>query len=283
MADQRNDPCGVLSDEDFEKLRRAVDLLEAQSLATRLMSSLGKGVERSVELLPAALHGRLTKIVTRSLSTALRGALLTMDSAATGGHSRDRFHKALVTASGAAGGLTGLAGAAIELPISSGIMLRSIADIARSHGEDLTSEESKLSCLQVFALGGPDPSDDAAETGYWSVRLAFARTVEHALKHAASQGLANASAPALIRFIERVAERFGIAVTQKFAAQALPVVGGVAGAAVNYAFMDHFQDTARGHFTVRSLERTYGSEAVKGCYQRISEDRNFPDKLAIAK
>jgi hypothetical protein len=73
--------------------------------------------------------------------------------------------------------------------------------------------------------------------------------------------------------IEKVAERFGIAVTQKFATQAIPVVGGIAGALINYAFIDHFQDTARGHFTVRGLERTYGRDVVKDCYQRILRDR----------
>ena len=42
----------------------------------------------------------------------------------------------------------------IELPVSTIIMLRSIADIARSEGEDLSDPESALSCVQVFALGG---------------------------------------------------------------------------------------------------------------------------------
>ena len=34
------------------------------------------------------------------------------------------------------------------------IMLRSIAEIARSEGEDLSDPETALSCVQVFALGG---------------------------------------------------------------------------------------------------------------------------------
>jgi hypothetical protein len=66
-------------------------------------------------------------------------------------------HKAVVTATGAAGGATGLAGAAIELPISTAIMLRSIADIARGHGEDLRSDEVSLSCLQCVHPEGPTP------------------------------------------------------------------------------------------------------------------------------
>jgi hypothetical protein len=37
-------------------------------------------------------------------------------------------------------------------------------------------------------------------------------------------------------------------------AQAVPVLRGIMGAVVNFAFIDHFQDTARGHFTIRALE-----------------------------
>ena len=47
------------------------------------------------------------------------------------------LHKALAAASGAVGGSFGLAALPIELPISTGIMLRSIGDIARAEGEDL--------------------------------------------------------------------------------------------------------------------------------------------------
>ena len=38
---------------------------------------------------------------------------------------------------------------------------------------------------------------------------------------------------------------------------------------MNYAFMDHFQTLARGHFTIRQLERKYGSEKVKASYNAI--------------
>jgi EcsC protein family len=61
-------------------------------------------------------------------------------------------------------------------------------------------------------------------------------------------------------------------VTQKVAAQALPVVGALGGAAVNYAFIEHFQDVAHGHFTVRRLERVYGKEKIRVEYERIAGD-----------
>jgi EcsC protein family len=70
----------------------------------------------------------------------------------------------LATASGAAGGAFGLPTLPIELPVSTIIMLRSIADIARNEGEDLSDPETALSCLEVFALGGRAKSDDASES-----------------------------------------------------------------------------------------------------------------------
>jgi hypothetical protein len=272
MIEIRNDPCSGFSDSDFEKLRAAVDLLDNRSFATKLTSAVGGMIDRGVALLPSPVHDGLTKIVAGSLSTALSGALLTMDKG-TEGDSWDWFHKAIVTATGAAGGATGLAGAAVELPISTAIMLRSIADIARSHGEDLRSDEVRLSCLQVFALGSPSPADEAAETGYWFVRAALSETVKDAMRYASAQGAASASAPWFVVAIHKVAERFGFAVSQKLAAQAVPVLGGIMGALVNYAFIDHFQETARGHFTVRSLERRYGQDVVRNCFERIRMDK----------
>jgi hypothetical protein len=65
--------------------------------------------------------------------------------------------------------------------------------------------------------------------------------------------------PVLVRLVTQIAARFGVVVTQKFAAQAVPIVGALGGAAVNYAFIDHFQEIAREHFTVRRLERRYGA------------------------
>ena len=76
-------------------------------------------------------------------------------------------------------------------------------------------------------------------------------------------------APFLVRFLTQIASRFGVVVSQKIAAQTVAVVGAVGGAAVNLAFIEHFQDVARGHFTVRRLERVYGAEIVRAEYDRL--------------
>ena len=74
----------------------------------------------------------------------------------------------------------------------------------------------------------------------------------------------------LVRLVGQIAPRFGVVVTQKLAAQAVPVIGALGGAVVNYAFINHFQEIARAHFTVRRLERRYGKDAVRTAYNKLS-------------
>lgn len=83
------------------------------------------------------------------------------------------------------------------------------------------------------------------------------------------QGFVGQGAPVLLRLAAEIASRFGLVVTQKMAVQALPVMGALGGAVVNTAFMDHYQDIAHAHFTVRRLERVYGQEAVRSAYEQI--------------
>jgi hypothetical protein len=148
-------------------------------------------------------------------------------------------------------------------------MLRSIADIARSEDENIHSIASKIACIEVFALGGPGTRDDAAESGYFAVRAALSQSVSNAAEHVARKGLADKGAPALVRLIVQISERFSIQVSEKAAAQAIPAIGAAGGAIVNTLFIDHFQDMARGHFIVRRLEKKYGKAVVEETYRAV--------------
>jgi hypothetical protein len=175
-------------------------------------------------------------------------------------------------ASGALGGALGLVTLPIELPVSTVLMLRTIAEIARDNGEDLSDPETRLACLEVFALGSRTEADDLASGGYFAVRTALAKSITQAAKLAAAQGLADRSAPALMRFMAQIASRFGVVVSQKVAAGAVPVLGALGGAAVNAAFLEHFRAIARAHFIIRRLERAYGPDSVKAAYQAAVGD-----------
>ncbi len=256
--------------EDLAALRRAVRSLEHPGLAARLTNMIGKPVELIGNALPASASQVIATATSKGLEAALKVALRTMQRTPHAGS--QLLHKAFATVSGAAGGAFGLATLPIELPVSTIIMLRSIADIARSEGEDLSDPEAALSCVQVFALGGRAGSADASQSGYFTVRGMLAKSVTEAARFIAERGVLEEGAPVLVRFITLVASRFGVAVTQKVAAQALPVVGALGGAAVNYAFIQHFQDVALGHFTVRRLERVYGKSLVRTEYERLAQD-----------
>ena len=258
----------ALSPNDFADLRYARGLLENVSLAGRIANAIGMPIERMFGILPQGAADLISTATNKALQAALRFAISTMDD--RNRSSVEWIHKSMVVASGAAGGAFGLPALAIELPVSTVVMLRSIADVARSEGEPIKAPEGKLACLEVFALGGHKRSDDAVESGYFVARAALAKTLAEAAEYMAQRGLTQEGAPALIRFITQVATRFGIPVTEKVMAQSVPVIGAAGGAVINLLFIDHFQDVARGHFIVRRLERVHGPETVKAAYLGLS-------------
>ncbi|MCK0506000.1 EcsC family protein [Aromatoleum anaerobium] len=253
---------------DIEDLRRARALLENPGLAARISDVVGSPIERGFGMLPKSWNAAVMNATRKAIEAALDVALRTLDPERAETTS-NRWHKLAVGTTGAAGGAFGLAALAIELPLSTTIMLRSIAEIARSEGEDLGSAEARLQCVQVLALGGKSGHDDAAETGYFAARAAMAKAVSEAARYAAQQGAIARGAPAIVQLITQVASRFSITVSQKVAAQAVPVVGALGGALINTLFIDHFQDMARGHFIVRRLERVHGADQVRLVYKEL--------------
>jgi EcsC protein family len=221
-----------ITPDDMTALRRAVQSLEHPGLAARLTNMVGKPIELIGHTLPAFASKAIATATSNGLEVALKAALRTMQQSPHAGS--NLLHKALATASGAVGGAFGLMTLAIELPVSTIIILRSIADIARSEGENLSDPETALSCVQVFALGGRSGSSDASESGYFAVRGMLAKTVTEAARFVAERGVVEQGAPVLIRFITQVASRFGAVVTQKVVAQALPVVGALGGMAYQW-------------------------------------------------
>jgi hypothetical protein len=115
-------------------------------------------------------------------------------------------------------------------------------------------------------MGGRTASDDAAESGYFAARLAMSGAVSEATKFLAEKGMSKAGAPALVRLTSLIASRFGIVVSEKAAAQAIPILGAASGALINTLFIEHFQNMARGHFIVRRLEKIHGEEPVRIAY-----------------
>lgn len=269
----------ALSSEDEAALREAVSALERTTFAGRLTDIVGRQIDFAGKLVPQPVSGAVGKAVAVALRAAMRVALTGLDkNPAVRQGDRRNLHRALVTASGAVGGAFGLLTLPIELPVSTTLILRSVAEIARAEGEDLNDPEARLACLEVFALGSQPGASDLVEGGYFALRGFLAKSVSEAARHIALRGVGGETAPILLRLISQIAGRFGLVVSQKIAAQAVPVIGAVGGAAVNLAFAQHFQSLARGHFVVRRLERTYGPAPVRAAYERLAAGLRHADE-----
>ena len=267
--------------QDLADLRRAVALLEAPTLTARMANLVGSPLEFAARKLPAGVSARIHKLTEAALYKAAQAALWSMDNTQPGKPASPRLHKLAAAASGALGGAGGLPALAIELPLSTTIIMRAVADIARSEGFDLDDLATRQACLEVFALGGNAGSDDASETGYYLARGFSTELMRHLSAELAGTAVggghglllgrgAREAGHWLARIVEKVAARFGVVVSEKFVAQAVPVVGAVAGATLNTVFTGYYQDMARGHFIVRRLERKYGFEAVRLAYGAAS-------------
>ncbi|MEW6445555.1 MAG: EcsC family protein [Pseudomonadota bacterium] len=254
------------SAEDLEALRQAHRRLEHPSLAARLSHVVGSPFDQAARLFPQSWQRRARRAAESVLLRMLDGVAGSMERMPP--HpSHPVLHRLLVMGTGAAGGFFGPAAVLAELPLTTALMLRAIADIAHAEGEDMSTREARLACVEVFALGGRSHEDDAADTGYYGLRLALALH----LSQVGGYG-AGAAVPGMLRFVQAVAARFGVVIADKAAAQAVPVAGAATGAALNLLFLRHFQDMARGHFVLRRLERSHGMEAVRREYERLERD-----------
>ena len=257
--------------EHLEQLRVAQAQLETIPFLIKVANAVGQPLEKSIGALPERARKAIVTATQAALDKGLGWAVATIDVPA-GAKSRAWLHTTVVTASGGLGGAFGWSALAVELPFSTVVMLRSIAAIAREHGEDLSDPETRLQCLAVLAYGGTSTADDAAETTYYATRASLATTLPRAaaqLGTAIRGGDAPRAARAVAAFLSKVAGRFGLVVQEKAIAQSVPVVGALGGAALNNLFIAHFQTVARGHFTVRRLERIYGEGVVREAYERI--------------
>ncbi|WP_321804448.1 EcsC family protein [Burkholderia sp. BCC1993] len=267
-------PAATLSPEDQDALRRAKQVLESPSLTMKLTGVLGAPVEKMIARLPDFATGKINDATQLALRKCLNIALRTLGKPQTPDAEPDKpsnlLHKLAVATTGAAGGAFGFLALPVELPVTTTLIFRSVCDIARSEGEDLGSVDTQLQCLAVLGMGGnPDKREEDADLGYFVLRGALAQAISKASSDITTKGIAAHSSAAVFKLVQTVASRFSVQVTEQMAAKSIPAIGAVLGATVNTLFIDHFQQMAHGHFTVRRLERKYGAVAVQAAYQAI--------------
>lgn len=267
------------SPDDEAALAQAVGLLEKETLTDTLLSiagaAAGAGLKGLNALVPAKIGENLADVLAQVLEYTFDKVLLTVDRDGAGLTASSWFARLSVALSGGGGGLAGLPGTLVELPVTTALLMRGIAQVAAREGEDLSTPEAKLECLKVLAFGGPGLRDDEENEGYFATRIALAT----GLPRLAEQSLTSI-VPALAA---RVSGRFAPLVSAKLGTQGVAVVGAVAGLIVNSAFADHFERKGRGHFIVRRLERQYGEAAVRARYEALKASARPAERGAVGK
>ncbi|MFK5949564.1 MAG: EcsC family protein [Methylococcales bacterium] len=253
---------------DLIVLTGAAQQLESSNLATSVSHIVGMPIEKAMSALPGHWSNVVSRITKKALEKALDAALFSINKQSS--KPKNKIHSFFVGVSGAVGGSFGIGALAVELPVSATIMLRSIADIAKSYGEDLEELDSKVACLTVFALnGGSVKNAETADTSYYAVRSFLTKALGDTTNHIAVHGFSKEGAPLLVKLVNAVSTRFSIPVSGKLAAQSLPIIGAVSGASVNWLFIRHYQKMAKAHFAIRNLERSYGEQEVERWYKAI--------------
>lgn len=277
-----------ISPEDMAIIKQAKSDMEQLGWAIRNINILGNTVETGMRFIPPKLLARLQKLTEKVLLGVVKTNLLTIQKNKTFQEPSNRTYKAIVTGSGTVSGFfgstTGLGTAifASEVALTTKFMMRTIMDIARSEGEDIYSLEGQMACLEVFALGGTSKDDDGTESSYYATRLALSSSIHKITASSVKatldtlvKGASVAGTNIITKFISTIASRLSIVLSEKFLAQALPVVGAAGGGTLNYLFVAHFQKMAAAHFAIRRLERTYGQALVQEAYKEIE----IPKKL----
>jgi hypothetical protein len=253
-------------------LQRAYVRLENQNFAARLADYAGQPVDRVFRMMPKAASRGFNRVIEVAILRCLNLAISSIDPSAKRPPAR-RLSTLVAGINGGVGGFFGIAALPIELPLTTALMLRAIADTARHYGEDLSRLEARLACVEVFALGTPN-AQKRMDVGYFATRALLSKLAGDASAYLVERSAVSASTPVVNSLVSEIVSRFGVVVSERFAASALPVLGAVGGATVNVIFMNHFQRVAQGHFAIRRLERLYGAALVRQHHEHL-----FPRQL----
>ena len=213
-------------DVDAELERLAGIYREAGGVGINVLNLIGGQAESLLDRLPNSVRQQLESATIRALDHAMTAAHKSRDAVPD---QAAWLNSAVSMGLGAAGGAGGLPTALAELPVTTTLLLRVIEGVAVEHGFDPELESVRFDCVQVFSAAGPLADDDGSDLAFLTARLAL-------------------SGKAVQAIIHKVAPRLAVVMGQKLAAQTVPVLGAVAGAATNYAYTSYYQEMAHVHF-----------------------------------
>ncbi|MEH6519628.1 EcsC family protein [Sulfitobacter sp.] len=226
---EQNLPVAIDVDAELETIARRYKA--ASGVGINVLNLIGGQAENLLERLPASVRKQLEAATVRALDHAMSAASKSRDAVPD---QASWLNSAVSAAMGAVGGAGGLPTALAELPVTTTLLLRVIEGVAVEHGFDPKSESVRFDCVQVFSAAGPLAQDDGSDLAFLTTRMAL-------------------SGKAVQAVIHKVAPRLAVVMGQKLAAQTVPVLGAVAGAATNYAYTNYYQEMAHVHFSLRKL------------------------------
>ena len=251
MNARTTNACAALSAAEFAGLSRAAeDYLAAKGKLMATLEQAGNFIQSGLHRLPGNVQQIVADRARDGLHLAFRSAILGLEGPSSDAGAA-RFRMGGVV-SGALGGLGGLATTLAELPVTTGLIMRSVAAIARAEGFDLADEEVRATCVEVFAFGGPLEEDDDADLAFWTARLGGRQVAQ---------------------MVVTAAARYAPTMAAKIGAQAVPLLGAAVGAGLNFVYMDFYQRMARVVFALLPIERAHERAMVRSCFASVVAER----------
>jgi hypothetical protein len=248
----------TLDDDTLDQIKAlAMRQTAANGVLMKAINYVGGQVESGLSVLPTGVRDQIDSVARIALEKSFNLAAKTRTGRLGRAIGTDWMHRVLGTVSGAIGGVAGIGTALTELPFATTIIFRSVQAVAEEYGEDPQSAETRMECLAVFGSGGPGTDDDGVDTSFIGARLSI-------------------TGPALNTLISKVAPRFATVMSQKLASQSVPILGAIAGAGTNYAFVNYYISMAHVHFGLRKLMREKGEDPVLDAFHRYLMTINLP-------
>ncbi|MGB3148401.1 MAG: EcsC family protein [Paracoccaceae bacterium] len=211
----------------------------------RLLNRFGNRAEQWMSSLPAPLRAGFDEMARGLLISLYRGADTAGKNLPSVGENGHKFAAAL---SGAAGGAAGLASATVELPATVMVMFAAMQRAAKEAGYDPSSDMVRLACLDIFGAGAPGPGDDGINSTFLGSRLWL-------------------NSATLQSVVARVLPAFSAMLGRQLAGKAVPIIGAVAGAGINYSFTEYYQEVARVRFGLMRLMEDHGQERIHQAFR----------------
>ncbi|MGQ0565180.1 MAG: EcsC family protein [Gemmobacter sp.] len=213
-----------------------------------LLNRFGNQIDDALKVLPPSVRNRIENATAAALDRAFSVAVLGRHAPALG----PRAAQTVAMLTGAAGGVGGLPTALAEIPVTVTVFLHAIARAAETEGFDPDAPEIRAECLRVLSAGSPLAGDDAVNTAFLSARLTL-------------------TGPAVSGLVATLAPGLAAILTRRLAAQMVPILGAVTGAALNAAYLGYYRELAAIRFALLRLGALHGAERVVADFARAVE------------